>query len=92
MLRRIAFSLVLSCSALLSSVSAQAQQFNVLLFTKMNGWHHESVNEGVDAMRALAVRHHFSIDWQEDASVFNDEKLKNYQAVIFFTNDGRYSQ
>jgi uncharacterized protein len=88
MLRRIAFSLVLSCSALLSSVSAQAQQFNVLLFTKMNGWHHESVNEGVDAMRALAVRHHFSIDWQEDASVFNDEKLKNYQAVIFLLTTG----
>ena len=77
--RRIALSLALTCSFLCIALSAQAQQFNVLLFTKTNGFHHESVNEGVDALRKLAVRHHFSVDWHEDASIFNDEKLKKYQ-------------
>lgn len=86
--RRIALSLALLCASFCSALSAQAQQFNVLLFTKMNGFHHESVNEGVTAMRALAQRHHFSVDWQEDASVFNDEKLQKYQAVIFLLTTG----
>ncbi len=88
MTRKIALSLALLCVSLCSALSAQAQQFNVLLFTKMNGFHHESVNEGVTAMRAMAQRHHFTIDWQEDAKVFNDEKLKNYQAVIFLLTTG----
>lgn len=85
---KIALSLALICVSLCSALSAHAQQFNVLLYTKMNGFHHESVNEGVTAMRAMAQRHHFTIDWQEDANVFSDEKLKNYQAVIFLLTTG----
>ncbi|WP_062063755.1 ThuA domain-containing protein [Cellvibrio sp. OA-2007] len=88
MYKRIALSFALVCASLCTTLSAQAQQFNVLLFTKTSGWHHESVNEGVTAMRAMALRHHFNIDWHEDASIFNDEKLKNYQAVIFLLTTG----
>lgn len=88
MLKKIALSLALTGSFLLTSLSASAQQFNVLLFTKTNGWHHEAINEGVDAVRKLAVRHHFAVDWHEDASIFNDEKLKKYQAVIFLMTTG----
>ena len=88
MSKRIALSLVLTCAFFCTALSAQAQQFNVLLFTKTNGFHHTSVNEGVTAIRELAVRHHFTVDWHEDASIFNDEKLKNYQAVIFLLTTG----
>jgi type 1 glutamine amidotransferase len=88
MSKRITLSLVLTCAFFCTALSAQAQQFNVLLFTKMNGFHHEAVNEGVDAMRKLAVRHQFSVDWHEDASIFNDEKLKKYQAVVFVLTTG----
>ena len=88
MLGRIALSLALTCAFLCTAVGAHAQQFNVLLFTKTNGWHHESVNEGVTAIRELAVRHHFSVDWHEDAGIFSDEKLKKYQAVIFLLTTG----
>lgn len=70
------------------SFSAQAQQFKVLVFTKTDGFHHEAINEGVTAMRAMAVRHHFAMDWHEDAGVFNDERLKQYQAVIFLLTTG----
>ena len=33
-----------------------AQQFKVLLFTKTDGFHHESINEGVTAIKQLADR------------------------------------
>ncbi|MEQ8530773.1 MAG: ThuA domain-containing protein, partial [Imperialibacter sp.] len=65
--------------------ASQAQQFKVLLFTKTAGFHHVSIHEGVDGVRALAARHNFSVDWQENASVFNDKQLANYDVVIFLS-------
>ena len=71
------------------SISTFAQgQFRVLLFSKTDGFHHESINEGVIAIKQLAQRHTFSVDWQENASVFNDKNLEKYQAVIFLNTTG----
>ena len=70
------------------SNSIYAQQFKVLLFTKTDGFHHESINEGVTAIKQLANRNTFSVDWQENASVFNDKELEKYQAVIFLNTTG----
>lgn len=81
--------LLLTLGALIGlSLSAQAQQFKVLVFTKTDGFHHESILEGVKAMRGLAERHHFAMDWHEDSSVFNDERLQQYQAIIFLNTTG----
>lgn len=73
---------------ILCASTAQAEQFKVLVFTKTLGWHHQSINEGVDALRGLALRHHFLMDWEEDASIFNDERLKQYQVIIFLLTTG----
>ena len=70
------------------TASSFAQQFKVLLFTKTDGFHHESINEGVTAIKQLAQRHTFSVDWQEDAKLFNDKNLEKYQAVIFLNTTG----
>ncbi|TDE12100.1 ThuA domain-containing protein [Dyadobacter psychrotolerans] len=73
---------------ILSTVSAYAQQFKALLFTKTAGFHHESIHEGVAGIRNLAARHSFRVDWQENASVFNEGQLKNYDVVIFLNTTG----
>ncbi len=65
-----------------------AQQFKVLLFTKTDGFHHESINDGVTAIKHLASRNTFSVDWHENASIFNDKELAKYQAVIFLNTTG----
>ena len=70
------------------SVSIFAQQFKVMVFTKTDGFHHESINEGVTALKQLAVRNNFTIEWQENASVFNDKNLEKFQAVIFLNTTG----
>lgn len=70
------------------STALFAQQFRVLLFSKTDGFHHESINEGVIAMRQMALRHTFAIDWQENASVFNEKNLEKYSAVIFLNTTG----
>ncbi|WP_111642476.1 ThuA domain-containing protein [Marinimicrobium alkaliphilum] len=82
--------IILTCllGFLFAHGGAHAQQFNVLLFTKMDGWHHKSVNEGVTAMRKLAEKHEFALDWHEDANVINDDNLKQYDAIVFLLTTG----
>jgi type 1 glutamine amidotransferase len=68
---------------------ARAEQFSVLLFSKTAGWHHESIHEGVQAIRDLGKLHDFGVFWTEDASrVFNEKELKKYKAVIFLCTTG----
>ena len=76
--------------ALLLSIAAgaRAEQFNALLFTKTAGYHHESINAGVDAVQDIARLHYFQVFWTADASVFKDEELAKYQVVIFLLTTG----
>ncbi|MCB0610350.1 MAG: ThuA domain-containing protein, partial [Lewinella sp.] len=67
---------------------AQGKQFKALLFTKTNGFHHESINEGVDAIRKLGERHFFDVSWQEDPGQFNDRNLEQYAVIIFLNTTG----
>ena len=83
----VAFLILITASLVLTPL-AQAEQFKILVFTKTMGWHHESIHDGITAMRNLAKRHHFALDWHEDAAVFEDERLKQYQAVVFLLTSG----
>lgn len=60
----------------------------VLLFTKTNGYHHESIPAGVAAIEKIGKENNFSVDTASDASLFNDEDLKQYRAVIFLSTTG----
>ncbi len=74
---------------LFSSATAFAQpQFKALLFTKTAGWHHESINEGVDGIRKIAQRHQFQVDWHEQANRINKENLEQYDVIIFLSTTG----
>lgn len=84
-LKSIASLLLLFVS--LASV-AQRSGLKVLLFTKTAGFHHESIKEGVDGIKALCDRHSIDMDWHEMTRVFSDEGLKNYNAVIFLSTTG----
>lgn len=81
-------TLLLSILYVSCSMVAFSQQFKVLLFTKTDGFHHESIHEGVTAVRQLASRNNFTVDWHENASIFNDKALENYKVVIFLNTTG----
>lgn len=78
--------LVLFCLGF--SALSKAEQFKVLLFTKTDGWHHKSINGGVTAMEKLAEKHHFIVDWHEDASRINDKNLEQYDVIMFMLTTG----
>lgn len=74
---------------LLLASSVHAEQFNVLLFTKTAGWHHDSTHAAVTAVQELGKLHDFGVFWTEDAGrVFNDKELAKYKAVIFAVTTG----
>lgn len=73
----------------LASTALNAQpQFRAFLFTKTAGWHHQSINEGVDGIREIAQRHQFEVDWQEDAGHINSQYLEQFDVIIFLHTTG----
>ena len=70
----------LLCACLLAGAAtapARAAQFNVLLFTKASGWHHDGVHAGVTEVQELGKLHDFEVFWTADAGrVMNDAELR----------------
>jgi len=71
-----------------NNTSAQDKQFKALLITKTAGWHHESINEGVAAIKALAVRNFFDVQWHQNDVAITDNYLKNFQVIISLNTTG----
>ena len=80
-------SLTILLIGMINTLTAQ-KQFRALLFTKTMGFHHESIHEGVSAMRELAGKHNFDLDWQEDPGKFNDNNLAKFDIIIFLNTTG----
>jgi type 1 glutamine amidotransferase len=73
----------------LATSAAYAQQFSAAVFSKTAGWHHESILEGVTAVRELGKQHHFEVFWSEDPKrIFTDEIIAKHKVVIFLNTTG----
>ena len=83
-MKKLLFALLLAATAW----PVHAEQFRVLLFTKTVGWHHQSLAEAVPALKQLAGKHHFTLDWSANASGFTAENLAQYDAVLFVSTTG----
>lgn len=84
---RIAF---LFCFVALANLSTQAQngQFKALVFSKTNGYRHQSIPDGVKAIKDLAQKHVFEVYSTEDASIFSKEGLSDFDVVILLSTTG----
>lgn len=60
----------------------------LLVFSKTTGYRHESIKDGIAALKQLGEQHHVLFDFTEDATKFNAENLKQYKAVIFLLTSG----
>ncbi len=58
-------------------------QFRALLVTKTAGWHHESISDGVMAIKKLAKRNNFEVIRHQDGTKITDKSLENYNVIIF---------
>ena len=60
----------------------------VLVFAKTAGYHHESIAVGIPAIQKLGQENGFDVDSTTDASMFNEDTLKKYSAVVFLSTTG----
>ncbi len=69
-----------------SSLSAQTKR--ILVFSKTEGFRHESITPGKELLSRLSKEKGFAIDFTEDAEKFVTQNLKNYNAVVFLNTTG----
>lgn len=78
---------LLFCFAL-GSFAQQKPPIRVLVFSKTAGFRHQSIPDGVFAMKQLAQKHVFNVFTTEDASQFTDERLANFDVIVLLSTTG----
>ncbi|MDA0137112.1 ThuA domain-containing protein [Solirubrobacter sp. CPCC 204708] len=63
-------------------------RFRVLVFSKTTGFRHDSIDEGIAAIKQLGNLHGFQVDATEDASLFRDDVLSRYDTVVWLSTTG----
>lgn len=63
-------------------------RFSVLVFSKTEGFRHESIEDGIAAIRQLGAEHDFAVRATEDAALFTADTLARYDAVVFLNTTG----
>jgi uncharacterized protein (TIGR03437 family) len=63
-------------------------QPRVLIFSKTTGFRHDSIPDGITAIRQLGQQNGFDVDATEDSTLFNDANLSRYQSIVFMSTTG----
>ncbi len=66
----------------------QEEPKKILVFSKTEGFRHESIEAGKEALAKMASENGFTIDTTEDATVFRQRDLKGYAAIVFLNTTG----
>ena len=85
-IKNINFTLLLII--LITTSCVQSQSDKVLVFSKTEGFRHESIEAGVTALKKLGEENNFKVTATEDATYFNADTLKNYNVVVFLNTTG----
>ena len=56
---------------------------SILVFSKTNGYRHQSIEAGVAAIKRLGTENNFTVTATEDSLMFNDDSLGTFDAVVF---------
>jgi cytochrome c len=80
--------LVVSLAGAVLFTSCSTKEKRILVFSKTKGFRHESIAAGKTALMKLGETNKFAVDTTEDADVFTEDKLKNYNAVVFLSTTG----
>jgi type 1 glutamine amidotransferase len=78
----------LALGLFLAAPQAAEPPGRVLVFSRTTGFRHDSIPDGITAIRSLGAKHGFTVDATEDPSVFEDSRLSPYAAVVFLSTTG----
>lgn len=73
-----------SASGVNSSLfNADITDARVLVFSKTEGWRHDSIPAGIAALEKMAQKNGFTVVATEDSKIFNDAELSKFNAIVF---------
>ncbi len=85
------FSLTSAYAACQPSLNmAAVHKPRVLVFSKTAGYRHGSIGVGKLAILQLGAANGFEVDTSEDVSVFTDQNLARYDAIVFLSTTGDF--
>ncbi|MEL7535340.1 MAG: ThuA domain-containing protein [Bacteroidota bacterium] len=64
------------------------RKIDVLVFSKTEQFRHTSIEKGIETIKALGNKHGFSVAATEDATVFKEKSLANYNVIVFLNTTG----
>ena len=70
------------------TVTVHPSSFRVLVFTRHEGYSHRSIPAAVAAMHTLGARHGFTVLATDDPSLFEDNVLRAFAAIILLNTTG----
>ncbi|MBL7827947.1 MAG: ThuA domain-containing protein, partial [Saprospiraceae bacterium] len=81
------FRLLFFFALILSSCAAPPPP-RVLIFSRTNGYRHQSIEAGKETLVKLCYQHGIQADTTENPIYFNERNLKRYAAVVFLNTNG----
>lgn len=83
------YIVLIFCAGMLNiSCVHQKPEISVLVFTKTNGYHHQSISAGFKAIRSYPWEKRVAIDSTSDSLLFDPAILSKYDAVVFLNTSG----
>ena len=76
------------CFIVFASCKTSSSEKKILVFSKTANFRHSSIPNGKAAIQKLGKENGFDVDTTEDASVFTEDNLKKYAAVVFLNTTG----
>jgi len=68
--------------------TADDPSYDALVFSRTAGFRHSSIPAGIAAIQRLGAENGFTVTATEDASMFNDSDLAEYEVVIWLSTTG----
>lgn len=68
--------------------TSPAPATRILVFTRTTGFRHDAIPVGVATVRELAAESGLQVEHSEDPSLFSEDTLPGYRAVIFLNTTG----
>lgn len=65
-----------------------SEMTNILVFTKANGYVHDSAEVGAKIIKELEKTQPYLVQISDDSLMFRESNLKNYDVIIFFSTSG----
>lgn len=60
----------------------------ILVFSKTEGFRHQSIPDGIEALQNLGKENGFEVDTSENSKLFTEGNLKNYSSIVFLNTTG----